>query len=116
MSMIWNIIFLFFLISAILISGSLLLSVHSSPSSNSLSPYECGFDPSSHARIPFSLRFFMIAIIFLVFDVEVALLLPLGMMFPVTSYNTISLLGISLGVILILGLFYEWNLGSLSWA
>merc|ERR1711976_10315 len=78
-------------------------------------PFECGFDPKNSARIPFSLRFFLLAIIFLIFDVEVALLLPLplalGNLAVIAILPTIRFL-----LILLLGLAHEWREGSLDWA
>nr|YP_010241751.1 NADH dehydrogenase subunit 3 [Strombus pugilis]QTI82439.1 NADH dehydrogenase subunit 3 [Strombus pugilis] len=80
------------------------------------SPFECGFDPIKSARLPFSLRFFLLAIIFLIFDVEIVLLFPaLAMM--MSGFSLQVVLGAFLFlVILILGLFHEWNEGSLDWA
>nr|YP_010241738.1 NADH dehydrogenase subunit 3 [Struthiolaria papulosa]QTI82426.1 NADH dehydrogenase subunit 3 [Struthiolaria papulosa] len=80
------------------------------------SPFECGFDPIKSARLPFSMRFFLLAIIFLIFDVEIVLLFPI-----LISMNSHFGLAVVLGafsflMILILGLFHEWNEGSLDWA
>nr|YP_010454215.1 NADH dehydrogenase subunit 3 [Adinaefiola ligulata]QXJ42244.1 NADH dehydrogenase subunit 3 [Adinaefiola ligulata] len=79
------------------------------------SPFECGFDPSIFTRTPFSMRFFLLAVIFLIFDVEIILLMPLTMNimnsnthWPLFS-STIFLL------ILLMGLLHEWNQGSLNW-
>nr|ASY98423.1 NADH dehydrogenase subunit 3 [Neodanuria bolauana] len=80
------------------------------------SPFECGFDPISSSRLPFSLRFFLIAIIFLIFDVEITLILPMTII-PFNS-NIISWMWTSnmFLMILIIGLYHEWNQGSLEWA
>nr|YP_008081145.1 NADH dehydrogenase subunit 3 [Thyridosmylus langii]AGH27222.1 NADH dehydrogenase subunit 3 [Thyridosmylus langii] len=80
------------------------------------SPFECGFDPKNYSRMPFSLQFFLIAIIFLIFDVEIALLLP--MILIINSSNLASWLLVSIFFILILliGLYHEWNQGALEWA
>nr|YP_010449532.1 NADH dehydrogenase subunit 3 [Anelytra multicurvata]UTU96092.1 NADH dehydrogenase subunit 3 [Anelytra multicurvata] len=80
------------------------------------SPFECGFDPKSSARLPFSLRFYLIAVIFLIFDVEIALLLPMTILMQwsnITSWLTVSILFL---LILLIGLFHEWNQGALEWA
>nr|YP_010415019.1 NADH dehydrogenase subunit 3 [Littoraria melanostoma]URW97541.1 NADH dehydrogenase subunit 3 [Littoraria melanostoma] len=80
------------------------------------SPFECGFDPIKSARLPFSLRFFLLAIIFLIFDVEIVLLFPaLASMTTSFSFN-MSISVFFFLVILIVGLFHEWNEGSLDWA
>lgn len=80
------------------------------------SPFECGFDPIKSARLPFSLRFFLLAIIFLIFDVEIVLLFPV--LAALTNRIRLPLLiGTFLFLlILIVGLFHEWNEGSLAWA
>nr|YP_010294721.1 NADH dehydrogenase subunit 3 [Pectocera sp.]ULQ68873.1 NADH dehydrogenase subunit 3 [Pectocera sp.] len=80
------------------------------------SPFECGFDPKSSARIPFSLQFFLIAVIFLIFDVEITLLLPLIISMKIT--NTLSFIMITTFFLLILlgGLYHEWKQGALNWA
>ena len=77
-------------------------------------PFECGFDPKNSARIPFSLHFFLLAVIFLIFDVEVALLLPILLI--IKDGTIISLTALSLFLfILLIGLFHEWREGSLDW-
>nr|ASS30652.1 NADH dehydrogenase subunit 3 [Gastroptychus investigatoris] len=79
------------------------------------SPYECGFDPKGSARLPFSLRFFMIAVIFLIFDVEIALILPLTAIIQLVNINSWGLIGLFFLFILLLGLYYEWFKGALEW-
>nr|YP_010254531.1 NADH dehydrogenase subunit 3 [Lysmata debelius]QUA00616.1 NADH dehydrogenase subunit 3 [Lysmata debelius] len=80
------------------------------------SPFECGFDPKGSARLPFSLRFFLIAVIFLIFDVEITLLLPLVPILYLTPLFSWLCTGIFFLIILLLGLYHEWNQGALEWA
>nr|WGO58191.1 NADH dehydrogenase subunit 3 [Allacta xizangensis] len=79
------------------------------------SPFECGFDPKSSARMPFSLQFFLIAVIFLIFDVEIALLLPMVIIMLQSNLKAWTTTSIMFLMILLLGLFHEWNQGSLEW-
>nr|YP_003457276.1 NADH dehydrogenase subunit 3 [Holothuria forskali]CBH40185.1 NADH dehydrogenase subunit 3 [Holothuria forskali] len=78
-------------------------------------PYECGFDPINSARLPFSFRFFLIAILFLIFDLEIALLFPT---IPAVNSSIETLVFFSAFFIIILagGLAYEWEQGGLEWA
>merc|ERR1712001_176415 len=78
-----------------------------------ISPFECGFRPKFNARLPFTLRFFLISIIFIIFDVELVLIFPfLIKIFSINIFYILLLVIIFL-LILILGLFHEWNQGSL---
>nr|AIG23455.1 NADH dehydrogenase subunit 3 [Phalanger gymnotis] len=78
-------------------------------------PYECGFDPLGSARLPFSMKFFLIAITFLLFDLEIALLLPLPWAIQLSSPSTMLILSYSLILLLTAGLAYEWLQKGLEW-
>nr|QHB77363.1 NADH dehydrogenase subunit 3 [Hylomyscus simus]QHB77376.1 NADH dehydrogenase subunit 3 [Hylomyscus simus]QHB77389.1 NADH dehydrogenase subunit 3 [Hylomyscus simus] len=78
-------------------------------------PYECGFDPTSSARLPFSMKFFLVAITFLLFDLEIALLLPLPWAIQFTNVTTTTITAFILISILSLGLSYEWVQKGLEW-
>nr|YP_010564721.1 NADH dehydrogenase subunit 3 [Volucella nitobei]UZA61111.1 NADH dehydrogenase subunit 3 [Volucella nitobei] len=80
------------------------------------SPFECGFDPMSSSRLPFSLKFFLITIIFLIFDVEIALILPMIMIINYSNLFMWSMTSIIFILILLLGLYHEWNQGMLNWS
>nr|AIM46805.1 NADH dehydrogenase subunit 3 [Bombycilla cedrorum] len=86
------------------------------PDSEKLSPYECGFDPLGSARLPFSIRFFLVAILFLLFDLEIALLLPLPWATQLNSPDTTMMWASVLVLLLTLGLIHEWIQGGLEWA
>nr|QNE86003.1 NADH dehydrogenase subunit 3 [Platambus maculatus] len=79
------------------------------------SPFECGFDPLNSARLPFSLQFFLIAVIFLIFDVEIALLLPMITIMKISNLINMMLMSFFFILILLIGLYHEWNQGALNW-
>nr|APX40466.1 NADH dehydrogenase subunit 3 [Cryptocephalus pominorum] len=106
------------LISLILMIMILLLNLISKKSFSDReksSPFECGFDPKTSARLPFSMQFFLIAIMFLIFDVEIALLIPLIKSMNCSSLISFSLTSIFFIAILIMGLIHEWKQGALNW-
>uniref|UniRef100_A0AAU6PX64 NADH-ubiquinone oxidoreductase chain 3 n=1 Tax=Ophiomusa kimblae TaxID=3135533 RepID=A0AAU6PX64_9ECHI len=86
------------------------------PYSQKNSPYECGFDPINPARLPFSFRFFLVALLFILFDLEIALLLPLPFTLLLSGSPLLFLPFLLFILLLSLGLLYEWQKGGLEWA
>uniref|UniRef100_A0AAU7YRR6 NADH-ubiquinone oxidoreductase chain 3 n=4 Tax=Rhopalus TaxID=238590 RepID=A0AAU7YRR6_9HEMI len=81
-----------------------------------MSPFECGFDPKSKARMPFSLQFFLIAVLFLIFDIEIAIILPMIITLKISNIMSWSLTMTIFISVLIVGLYYEWKNNMLEWA
>nr|AKM69971.1 NADH dehydrogenase subunit 3 [Thripsaphis sp. YW-2015] len=82
---------------------------------NKSAPFECGFDPFNKSRIPFSMNFYLIAIIFLIFDIEISIILPMIMNFKISNMLIFNILFIMFFMFMIITIFYEWKFGSLNW-
>ncbi len=78
------------------------------------SPYECGFEPFEDARMQFDVRYYLIAILFIVFDLEIAFLFPWAVVFKTLGLPAVLAMGLFLGL-LTLGFIYEWKKGALEW-
>nr|YP_003495085.1 NADH dehydrogenase subunit 3 [Hypoderma lineatum]ADD21033.1 NADH dehydrogenase subunit 3 [Hypoderma lineatum] len=104
------------MISIIIMLLASILSKKSLIDREKTSPFECGFDPKSSSRLPFSLRFFLITIIFLIFDVEITLILPIIPIMKFSSMMSWTITSFIFITILILGLYHEWNQGMLNWS
>ena len=97
---------------ALLVIGSLLGPKR--PSSEKLSPYECGFEAFEDARMRFDVRYYLIAILFIVFDLEIAFLFPWAVVFKDLGAQAIVAMTIFLAI-LVVGFVYEWKKGALEW-
>lgn len=87
---------------------------YKAPDSEKLSAYECGFNAFDDARMKFDVRFYLVAILFIIFDLEVAFLFPWAVAFgDIGLYGYVSMM-IFLGILTI-GFIYEWKKGALEW-
>ncbi len=84
------------------------------PSEKKLDPYECGMPPVGDSRERFSVKFFMVAMIFVVFDVEIVFLYPWAVMFRDLGLYGLAAVSVFVAV-LVLGLAYDWRMGILDW-
>jgi NADH-quinone oxidoreductase subunit A len=84
------------------------------PNPEKLSAYECGFEPFNDARAPFDVRFYLVALLFILFDLETAFLVPWAVIFRELGWTGMIVMGIFLGLLTI-GFIYEWKKGALEW-
>jgi NADH-quinone oxidoreductase subunit A len=109
---------LIFLVIAIVVAGAAVgmsfIIAKQNPDSEKLSPYECGFEAFSDARAKFDVRFYLVAILFIIFDLEIAFLFPwavaLGDIGMFGFWSMVVFLGV-----LTVGFIYEWKKGALEW-
>lgn len=101
------------ILSCVIVAASYILGIKNGDAEK-LSVYECGFDPFGDSRQKFEVKFFLVGILFIIFDLEISFLFPWSVIIselPIISYWTIFVFL----VILTIGLIYEWMKGGLEW-
>jgi NADH-quinone oxidoreductase subunit A len=101
------------ILGVVMISAGSLLSKHS-PYQAKNAPYECGFDAFESAHLPFDVRFYLVAILFIIFDLETAFFFPWALALRKIGWFGFGGMMIFLGL-LVIGFIYEWKRGALEW-
>ena len=84
------------------------------PDAEKLSPYECGFEAFEDARMPFDVRYYLVAILFIVFDLEIAFVFPWALVYRDIGEPALWAMAGFLGI-LVFAFIYEWKKGALDW-
>jgi NADH-quinone oxidoreductase subunit A len=84
------------------------------PDAEKLSPYECGFEPFTDSRMKFDVRYYLVAILFIIFDLEIAFLFPWAVSLDAVGGFGLIAMGVFL-LILVIGFIFEWKKGALEW-
>jgi NADH-quinone oxidoreductase subunit A len=84
------------------------------PDAEKLSPYECGFEAFEDARMKFDVRYYLVAILFILFDLEIAFLFPWAVVLQEIGWAGFAAMFVFLGI-LVIGFIYEWKKGALEW-
>ncbi|KAB2844040.1 MAG: NADH-quinone oxidoreductase subunit A [Burkholderiales bacterium] len=96
----------------LLVAGAIVSPRH--PDAAKLSPYECGFEAFEDARMKFDVRYYLVAILFILFDLEIAFLFPWAVVLKEIGFFGFAAMMVFLGI-LIVGFVYEWKKGALDW-
>jgi NADH-quinone oxidoreductase subunit A len=84
------------------------------PDAEKLSPYECGFEAFEDSRMKFDVRYYLVAILFIIFDLEIAFLFPWAVVLDKVGMAGFAAMVVFLGI-LVVGFIYEWKKGALEW-
>lgn len=107
-----------FLFGSVLVGAGFIASTllgNRRPNAEKQSPYECGFEPFTDSRMKFDVRYYLVAIIFIMFDLETAFLFPWAVsLHSIGLFGFISML-IFLAIVMVVGYIYEWKKGALEW-
>jgi NADH-quinone oxidoreductase subunit A len=109
---------LIFLVVAVVFGGVMLLAgfvlAPRRPDSEKNSPYECGFEAFEDSRMKFDVRYYLVAILFIIFDLEIAFLFPWAVVLEDIGMAGFVAMMVFLGI-LVIGFIYEWKKGALEW-
>nr|YP_010415476.1 NADH dehydrogenase subunit 3 [Atkinsoniella nigrita]USC52167.1 NADH dehydrogenase subunit 3 [Atkinsoniella nigrita] len=110
-------LFLMIIICLVLLISLLIMSISkkSIVDLQKSTPFECGFNPMSYKRLPFSIHFFLIAVIFLIFDIEIIIIVPMIFTMKSSMLMYWMITSTMFVLILMIGLFHEWLNGMLNW-
>ena len=102
-----------FVLGGIVIGLGFLLGTHK-PDDEKNSPYECGFEAFEYSRMKFDVRYYLVAILFIIFDLEIAFLFPWAVVLDQIGMVGFIAMMVFLGI-LVIGFIYEWKKGALEW-
>ena len=100
-------------VGGVLLAVGVVLSPNK-PDAEKLSPYECGFEAFEDARMKFDVRYYLVAILFILFDLEIAFLFPWAVVLPEIGFFGFAAMMVFL-LVLVVGFIYEWKKGALEW-
>ncbi len=102
-----------FVLGGVVIALGFLLGTRK-PDDEKLSPYECGFEAFENTRMKFDVRYYLVAILFIIFDLEIAFLFPWAVVLDEIGMVGFIAMMVFLGI-LVIGFIYEWKKGALEW-